>query len=63
MTNICIGQVTASATTTKKTKDSQLWRDLLAFWIFGLSTQYGYVVVLSAAHDILTRFSARNVCI
>lgn len=55
--------VIASSATTKKSKDSQLWRDLLAFWIFGLCTQFGYVVVLSAAHDILTRFNERNVCI
>ena len=29
------------------------WRDLLAFWILGLCNNYGYIVMLSAAHDIL----------
>ncbi|XP_011880279.1 PREDICTED: battenin [Vollenhovia emeryi] len=33
----------------KKTR----WRNLLAFWILGLCNNYGYVVMLSAAHDIL----------
>ncbi|XP_015608291.1 battenin isoform X3 [Cephus cinctus] len=29
------------------------WRNLLAFWMLGLCNNYGYVVMLSAAHDIL----------
>lgn len=29
------------------------WRNLVAFWILGLCNNYGYVVMLSAAHDIL----------
>ena len=29
------------------------WRNLAAFWILGLCNNYGYVVMLSAAHDIL----------
>lgn len=28
-------------------------RDLVAFWIFGLCNNYGYVVMLTAAIDIL----------
>lgn len=33
------------------------WRNLVAFWILGLCNNYGYVVMLSAAHDILqTKF-------
>lgn len=28
-------------------------RNLVAFWILGLCNNYGYVVMLSAAHDIL----------
>lgn len=31
------------------------WRNLVAFWILGLCNNYGYVVMLSAAHDILSR--------
>ncbi|XP_059160504.1 battenin-like [Physella acuta] len=29
------------------------WRNLVAFWIFGLCNNFAYVVMLSAAHDIL----------
>lgn len=29
------------------------WKDLLAFWIFGLCNNYGYVVMLTAAADII----------
>lgn len=38
------------------TKDPQLWRDLTAYWFLGLCNNYGYVVMLSAAHDIIARF-------
>lgn len=37
-------------------KDQQLWRDLTAFWLLGLCNNYGYVVMLSAAHDIIGSF-------
>uniref|UniRef100_A0A1B0AKK2 Battenin n=1 Tax=Glossina palpalis gambiensis TaxID=67801 RepID=A0A1B0AKK2_9MUSC len=33
-----------------------LWRDLCAYWILGLCNNYGYVVMLSAAHDIIGQF-------
>uniref|UniRef100_A0A1A9UM16 Sulfatase N-terminal domain-containing protein n=1 Tax=Glossina austeni TaxID=7395 RepID=A0A1A9UM16_GLOAU len=33
-----------------------LWRDLTAYWILGLCNIYGYVVMLSAAHDVLDKF-------
>lgn len=36
------------------------WRNLVAFWILGLCNNYGYVVMLSAAHDILqTKFDEK----
>lgn len=36
------------------------WRNLAAFWILGLCNNYGYVVMLSAAHDILeSKFGTR----
>lgn len=44
-----------------KIKDSQRWRDLTAYWILGLCNNYGYVVMLSAAHDIIGRFSNTQV--
>lgn len=37
-------------------KDRKLWRDLTAYWILGLCNNYGYVVMLSAAHDIIAQF-------
>lgn len=40
----------------QKEKDGQLWRDLTAYWFLGLCNNYGYVVMLSAAHDIIARF-------
>ncbi|KAI4491237.1 hypothetical protein M0802_010333 [Mischocyttarus mexicanus] len=44
-------------TTTQRTR----WRNLVAFWILGMCNNYGYVVMLSAAHDILaSRFGVSN---
>lgn len=37
-------------------RDRHLWRDLTAYWILGLCNNYGYVVMLSAAHDIIAQF-------
>lgn len=44
-----------------KAKDAHLWRDLTAYWILGLCNNYGYVVMLSAAHDIIGRFGGEHV--
>lgn len=33
-----------------KVRDPGRWRDLLAYWILGLCNNFGYVVMLSAAH-------------
>lgn len=41
----------------QKIKDTGRWRDLTAYWIIGLCNNYGYVVMLTAAHDIIARFS------
>lgn len=40
----------------KKQGDPQLWRDIVAYWILGLCVEFGYVVIISAAHDILHGF-------
>lgn len=40
-----------------KQKDTSRWRDLTAYWILGLCNNYGYVVMLSAAHDIVEQIS------
>lgn len=36
-----------------KANKSKKWRPLVAYWILGLCNNYGYVVMLSAANDIL----------
>lgn len=41
--------------------DRSVWRDLVAFWILGLCNNYGYVVMLSAAQDIIERFGVSEV--
>lgn len=38
-----------------KKKDAGRWRDLTAYWILGLCNNFGYVVMLCAAHDIIGR--------
>lgn len=38
------------------TKPAIAWRELISFWIFGLCTEFGYVVMICAAYDILSRF-------
>lgn len=47
--------------TKSKPKDPQLWRDLAAYWIFGLCNNFGYVVMLTAAHDIIGELSGEIV--
>lgn len=37
----------------KNSHDSQSWRDTIAYWLLGLTTEFGYVVIICAAHDIL----------
>lgn len=39
-------------------KDKGLWRDLTAYWILGLCNNYGYVVMLTAAHDIISQLES-----
>lgn len=39
------------------------WRDLTSFWILGMCNNYGYVVMLAAAHDIISRFGGHAVSI
>ncbi|XP_049806347.1 battenin isoform X1 [Schistocerca nitens] len=36
------------------------WRNLAAYWLLGLCNNYGYVVMLSAAHDILKTFDTNS---
>lgn len=41
------------------TSDPGLWRDLVAFWICGLCNNFGYIVMLTAAHDIISDLSGK----
>ncbi|XP_061081287.1 battenin [Conger conger] len=36
------------------------WRNISGFWLLGLSNNFAYVVMLSAAHDILKQQETRN---
>lgn len=58
--NGSLSTVVASSSTIRDGK-SGLWRDLTAYWILGLCNNYGYVVMLSAAHDIIGRFGGEHV--
>lgn len=44
----------------KKEKDKYLWRDLVAYWFLGLTNNYGYVVMLTAAHDIIKEITGAS---
>lgn len=57
-----IGGANAAATSTNQ-RDNGKWRDLTAYWLLGMCNNYGYVVMLSAAHDIIERFGVHNVCV
>lgn len=37
---------------------SVLWKNAVGFWILGLCNNFSYVVMLSAAHDILKQEQA-----
>lgn len=56
-----IGRTNAAATNANQQRDREIWRDLTAYWILGMCNNYGYVVMLSAAHDIINRFSDHQV--
>lgn len=42
-------------------QDDHNWRNILSFWILGLCNNYGFVVMLSAAFDIIKRFDSISV--
>lgn len=41
-------------------EDQGRWRDLAAFWILGLCNNFGFVVMLTAAEDILKEVSGND---
>ncbi|XP_069782977.1 battenin-like isoform X2 [Narcine bancroftii] len=43
-------------TATHNAQDQRIrWRNLSGFWILGLCNNFSYVIMLSAAHDILSK--------
>lgn len=46
---------------TESFPDVHKWRNILSFWILGLCNNYGFVVMLSAAYDIIKRFNGVSV--
>jgi hypothetical protein len=41
-------------------REDRNYRNLVAYWILGLCNNFGYVVMLSAAHDILSENFGQN---
>lgn len=48
---------------TVQVHDIHKWRNILSFWILGMCNNYGYVVMLSAAFDIIQRFNGNGVSV
>lgn len=46
---------------TESISDDHKWRNILSFWMLGLCNNYGFVVMLSAAFDIIKRFDGVSV--
>ena len=44
----------------QKSSDPSKWKNLLAFWFLGLCNNFGYVIMLSAAADILGNLDGSN---
>lgn len=55
------GHIKSNEPKKKKNVDPELWRDVLAYWILGLGTEFGYVVMICAANDILHGFGHSSV--
>uniref|UniRef100_A0A8C1BYQ8 Battenin n=1 Tax=Cyprinus carpio carpio TaxID=630221 RepID=A0A8C1BYQ8_CYPCA len=45
---------------TADTEGRQRWRNWIGFWLLGLCNNFAYVVMLSAAHDILQKQESHN---
>lgn len=45
----------------QQVQDDHNWRNILSFWVLGLCNNYGFVVMLSAAYDIIKRFDSVSV--
>lgn len=37
--------------------DRSKWRNIIGFWMLGMCNNYGYVVMLTAAYDIIRQFN------
>lgn len=40
--------------------DRSKWRNIIGFWMLGMCNNYGYVVMLTAAYDIIQQFNPVN---
>lgn len=58
MTESSQDEIEIKTTDNRYRRDKQIWRDYVAYWMLGLCNNYGYVVMLSAAHDIIGRFGS-----
>jgi battenin len=41
-------------------RDRGLWRDLVGYWVLGMCNNYGYVIMLTAAFDILKELEVND---
>lgn len=48
-----VEKINGNCANDEQPKDCAKWRDCVGFWILGMCNNYGYVVMLSAAHDII----------
>lgn len=50
-------QQTSNENVTSEASNTYKVRNLISFWVLGLCNNYGYVVMLSAALDIIKRYA------
>lgn len=55
-----VNSQTHSNEPTSGKSDAQIWRNTIAYWLLGLTTEFGYVLIVSAAHDILQSFGTNS---
>lgn len=56
-----INQNNTNRSSNQSINDVHKWRNILSYWILGLCNNYGFVVMLSAAYDIINRFNGVTV--
>jgi hypothetical protein len=61
MSEVPKGSNSSELTPLQSHQEQRNCRNLVAYWILGLCNNFGYVVMLSAAHDILSENFNQNV--